>query len=174
MEHTIYSDELQHFGTKGMKWGVRRYQNTDGSLTSEGRKRYSVVKAIKDYKTASTRKKNLEKARAARIEKKKADEKRKKDLEAGKIPAKKMTDEELKARVARLQMEKSYNDLLKDRKSIERGNRFLNKFLDSTIDKVADNSLADVVAQSLKVATVKGVNKVVGEEVVYTNNKKKN
>ena len=32
--------ELYHHGIKGMKWGVRRYRNTDGSLTPEGRKRY--------------------------------------------------------------------------------------------------------------------------------------
>jgi len=31
--------ELQHYGVKGMKWGVRRYQNTDGSLTAAGKKR---------------------------------------------------------------------------------------------------------------------------------------
>lgn len=33
------TNELCHYGVKGMKWGVRRYQNRDGSLTSEGRKR---------------------------------------------------------------------------------------------------------------------------------------
>ena len=35
-----YSDELQHWGIKGMKWGQRRYQNKDGSLTPAGVKRY--------------------------------------------------------------------------------------------------------------------------------------
>ena len=34
-------NELVHFGIKGMKWGVRRYRNKDGSLTSAGKKRYA-------------------------------------------------------------------------------------------------------------------------------------
>lgn len=33
-------DYLAHHGTKGMKWGIRRYQNEDGSLTDAGKKRY--------------------------------------------------------------------------------------------------------------------------------------
>lgn len=36
----MYNDELMHYGIKGQKWGIRRYQNEDGSLTSAGRKKY--------------------------------------------------------------------------------------------------------------------------------------
>lgn len=40
----ISSDELYHHGIKGQKWGVRRYQNLDGSLTAKGRERYYNTK----------------------------------------------------------------------------------------------------------------------------------
>lgn len=38
----VYSNELAHHGIKGQKWGVRRYQNADGSLTAAGQRRYGV------------------------------------------------------------------------------------------------------------------------------------
>lgn len=44
----ISEDELCHWGIKGMKWGVRRYQNPDGSLTPAGRRRLEKA----DYKWA--------------------------------------------------------------------------------------------------------------------------
>lgn len=34
-----YNNELYHYGVKGQKWGVRRYQNKDGTLTDAGKKR---------------------------------------------------------------------------------------------------------------------------------------
>ena len=43
--------ELHHHGIKGQKWGVRRYQNPDGSLTPAGRKRYDQMSNDKLQKT---------------------------------------------------------------------------------------------------------------------------
>lgn len=42
-------NELKHYGVKGMHWGVRRYQNPDGTLTEEGRRRKRKTNDIKNY-----------------------------------------------------------------------------------------------------------------------------
>lgn len=70
---TSYRDDiLYHYGVKGMRWGVRKYQNYDGTLTSAGKKRYSEknIRSLKskarqaeragDKKTAKALKKEIE------------------------------------------------------------------------------------------------------------------
>lgn len=64
MENNVHSDELQHHGTKGMRWGIRRYQNKDGSLTPAGQKRYN--KEVEKLKAETAKVKAAEKVAANR------------------------------------------------------------------------------------------------------------
>lgn len=50
-DYIIYrnEEELEHHGILGMHWGVRRYQNEDGSLTSAGKKRYRTDEDVNKY-----------------------------------------------------------------------------------------------------------------------------
>lgn len=71
-----HSDYLAHSGTKGMRWGQRRYQNYDGSLTPEGRKRYGIGESRETKrakKQAEKAKAKMAKERAKNNSKKKAD-----------------------------------------------------------------------------------------------------
>lgn len=147
------SNELQHHGIKGQKWGVRRFQNADGSLTAEGKKRYSVSdyqQAIDKTKTAgkivneaktlnNTVKKVNDPAAERRIRKSAAE----------------MSDIELQKRVQRLNMEDNYTRMMLHRESLERGRTFVDKALDVSAIAVQGTVASLTIALLVKQLTGK-------------------
>lgn len=90
-------DELQHYGIQGMKWGVRRYQNEDGTYTDAGKKRAQKSKDVhEDYSKAHTKKSVSE-----------------------------MSDKELRDRLNRLDMERRYDQL--NPRTVSKGKKYLDK-----------------------------------------------
>lgn len=57
--------ELYHYGVKGQRWGVRRYQNKDGTLTPKGKKRLAKNEAYRDKLVGKARKRADENKRLA-------------------------------------------------------------------------------------------------------------
>jgi hypothetical protein len=113
--YVIHDGQLYHHGIKGQKWGVRRYQNSDGSLTPAGRKRYGSS-IFEDWKAKrEARAKEKAKARAAAAAKKQESDAQKAEDKVKnayrKKSASEMTDEELRAAIDRARLEDAYSAL---------------------------------------------------------------
>ena len=165
--YTDELDELYHHGVKGQRWGFRRYQNKDGSLTPAGRRRANKLKS--QYEKITGR--PLTQKSIKPVKSTNQDQNKKKTV-------KEMSDDELRERTNRMRLENEYATAAKAMKDLEkedvtRGKKIVDKVLSDIVAPVA----TDVTRQLVKSYVVKGVNdglKLEKEYKIYTNNKKKN
>lgn len=159
----ITYDEIKHHGIKGQKWGVRRYQNEDGSLTAKGKQRYGTKENFeREYPQES--KKKIKKAkqevdvykdaagkaqRGMEEGRQKKNKKQREDTEADvRERAYKMSDQELRDAVNRLNMEERYAQVMRDREYVEVGKSKAEKFMDYSLTalNIASTGLAIAIA----------------------------
>ena len=113
------NNELMHHGILGMKWGVRRYQNKDGSLTPAGKRRIQTGEVGKPSDTTVS------------------------STSSHKRSVKEMSDSELRDMISRLELEKRYKDLSKSSEQVKtsKGRAFVMSVLEQSGKNIATQAV---------------------------------
>ena len=157
---------LMHHGIKGMKWGVRRYQNKDGTLTPAGQKRYD-----RDQRENAGKKKGKkvgqadpnrwvreDMERSKRLtdasahmtnELKRINDKAIKDTPKVKMDLSEMSDQEMRAQINRALLERQYNEMFAPQQ-VSKGREHATKILETTGSVLAVTSSALGIALAIK------------------------
>ena len=160
------NNELSHWGIKGMKWGVRRYRNEDGSLTAAGQKRYE-----RDQRENAGKKKGNKVGEANPHRWVKEDRERTKRVvdetnqmtnklknihdnsvrnkPKVKMDLSNMSDKEMRDAINRAYLERQYNDLFAPQNT-SRGQEYISKTLETAGSVLAITSSAIGIALAIK------------------------
>ena len=162
------NNELKHHGILGMKWGVRRYQNKDGSLTNAGKNRYD-----RDVRENNAKKKDnrividgpdakrwvqedikrtkgvVDSSRDMVKELKNIDNNTRPKVKRQKMDLSKMSDQEMRNKINRALLEKQYNDMFAPQKT-SKGRECATKILETTGTVLAIGSSALGIALAIK------------------------
>lgn len=147
-------NELMHYGILGMKWGVRRYQNKDGTLTKAGKRKAAKMKAEYTELTGKQLRKSPTKKTTS--------------TESSKS-IKEMSDTELREKANRLRLEKEYISAERERaaltpKDVNKGKAFV----ETLTDKVLKPALIDAGKAVVKNYTQAKLQDLIGVEVTKT------
>lgn len=135
----LNTEHLEHHGILGMKWGVRRFQNKDGTRTAAGKKRYrdddSAEKETSKAKTIQSKSRTV------------------KDL----------SDAELKEKISRLELEKRYKDLAKSNAPQQSKGK---AFVMDVLEKSGKNIATQLVTYAMGTAVNKMFKDTFGDEAI--------
>ena len=168
--------ELYHHGVKGQRWGIRRYQNKDGSLTAYGKKRYAKElakleaekKRVRQYEQTAKKMSKLDDMRKDLDERKKAlnpddtpepVKQQKTQTTPQKRKLSELSNEEIQAKIDRMNLENKYKELAQARidavskKEVSKGRKFA--------EEVLTNAGKNIATQTAAWALGTGVNKVI-------------
>ena len=171
----MYESELYHVGIKGMKWGIRRYQNKDGTLTKAGKRRYDKEMAkIKEEQKIVNNKKRIQ----AKIDKLEAARKK---LEEDKemLKGKKSGDND--SPKSSNESGNNQNNWQNNQQNVSKGKSFVNVILTEMAAPAAKDVGKQLIKSGLTAAANEKIVKTFAEKygldakslLVYTNNQKK-
>ena len=147
------TDELYHHGVPGQRWGFRRYQNPDGTLTPAGRRRAN--KLAEKYAKVTGKKLIV----------------KKKSVQGNEKPKPKtiseMSDQEIQAKINRMRLEDTYMSMIASRApkpQVSRGKRFINN--------IKRNVIAPALVDAGKTLLGNLIKKK-GNDLIYGNGKSK-